>query len=54
MARNVSRRQLLGIGAGSLAAGVAWASEEAMRALWAQVVGHIENFNAGRPSNVVV
>ncbi len=32
---------------------VAWASEEAMRTLWTQLIGHIENFRAGRPSNVV-
>lgn len=32
---------------------VAWASEEAMQTLWAQLIGHIENFRAGRPSNVV-
>lgn len=32
---------------------VAWASEEAMKTLWAQLIGHIENFRAGRPSNVV-
>ncbi len=33
---------------------VAWASDEAMQTLWNQVVEHIENFNAGRPSNRVV
>jgi glycerate dehydrogenase len=32
---------------------VAWASEEAMRTLWNQLVGHIENFHAGRPTNIV-
>jgi glycerate dehydrogenase len=32
---------------------VAWASEEAMKTLWAQLISHIENFRAGRPSNVV-
>jgi len=30
---------------------VAWASNEAMQTLWDQVVGHIENFRAGHPSN---
>ena len=30
---------------------VAWASDEAMQALWDQVISHIENFHAGRPSN---
>lgn len=30
---------------------VAWASNEAMQTLWDQVVTHIENFNAGTPSN---
>lgn len=33
---------------------VAWASEEAMKTLWTQLVAHIENFHAGRPSNVVI
>ena len=33
---------------------VAWASNEAMQTLWNQVVLHIENFYAGRPSNKVV
>ncbi len=33
---------------------VAWASEEAMQALWNQVVLHIENFHAGHPSNQIV
>ncbi len=32
---------------------VAWASNEAMQTLWDQVVAHIENFHAGRPSNRV-
>lgn len=32
---------------------VAWASEEAMKTLWRQLIAHIENFRAGRPSNVV-
>jgi glycerate dehydrogenase len=32
---------------------VAWASKEAMHAVWDQVVSNIENFHAGRPSNVV-
>ena len=32
---------------------VAWASDEAMQTLWDQVVSHIENFNLGKPSNVV-
>lgn len=32
---------------------VAWSSEEAMQTLWDQVVTHIENFEAGKPSNVV-
>jgi len=32
---------------------VAWASDEAMQALWAQVVGNIEAFAAGRPRHVV-
>ncbi len=31
----------------------AWASDEAMQTLWNQVVSHIENFHAGKPSNVV-
>jgi glycerate dehydrogenase len=30
---------------------IAWASTEAMQTLWDQVVQHIENFHAGRPSN---
>ena len=32
---------------------VAWASNEAMQTLWDQVVAHVENFHAGRPSNRV-
>ena len=32
---------------------VAWASMQAMQEVWDQVVGHIENFQLGRPSNVV-
>jgi glycerate dehydrogenase len=32
---------------------VAWASNEAMQTLWNQVIAHIENFNAGTPSNRV-
>jgi glycerate dehydrogenase len=32
---------------------VSWASDEAMQVLWNQVVGHIENFHAGEPTNVV-
>ncbi|MEO1291984.1 MAG: D-2-hydroxyacid dehydrogenase [Pseudomonadota bacterium] len=31
----------------------AWASDEAMQALWDQVVSHIENFHAATPSNRV-
>lgn len=31
----------------------AWASAEAMQALWDQAIGHIENFHAGRPSNTL-
>ena len=30
---------------------IAWASDEAMQTLWDQVIEHIENFHAGRPSN---
>lgn len=33
---------------------VAWASRTAMQALWNQVIEHVENFHAGKPSNVVV
>jgi len=32
---------------------VSWASDEAMQVLWNQVVGHVENFHAGKPTNVV-
>jgi glycerate dehydrogenase len=32
---------------------VAWASMEAVEAVWRQLIGHIENFHAGRPSNVI-
>lgn len=32
---------------------VSWASDEAMQVLWNQVIGHIENFHAGQPTNVV-
>jgi glycerate dehydrogenase len=32
---------------------VGWAGQGAMETLWAQLVGHIENFQAGQPSNVV-
>lgn len=32
---------------------VAWASEEAMQGLWHQLVGHIESFHRGVPTNVV-
>jgi glycerate dehydrogenase len=32
---------------------VAWASEEAMQTLWKQLVNNVENFHAGRPSNIV-
>jgi glycerate dehydrogenase len=32
---------------------VAWASNEAMQTLWDQVIEHIENFNAGKPSNQI-
>jgi glycerate dehydrogenase len=31
----------------------AWASDEAMQTLWDQVIEHIENFHAGRPSNQI-
>lgn len=30
---------------------VAWASDEAMQSLWAQVIGHVENFQQGVPTN---
>ena len=32
---------------------VAWASTEAMQALWDQTVGHIDSFLAGNPANIV-
>ena len=32
---------------------VAWASTQAVQAVWQQLIGHIENFHAGRPSNVI-
>jgi len=32
---------------------VAWASDEAMQSLWSQVIDHVENFQAGRPSNAL-
>lgn len=32
---------------------VAWASTEAMQTLWDQTVDHINNFNAGQPSNTL-
>jgi glycerate dehydrogenase len=32
---------------------VAWASQEAMQGCWAQVIGNIESFQAGQPSNAV-
>lgn len=32
---------------------VAWASEEAMQTLWDQLIGHIDNFHKGEPSNLV-
>jgi glycerate dehydrogenase len=32
---------------------VAWASDEAMQSLWSQVIGHVENYVAGRPTNVL-
>ncbi|MBX9589743.1 MAG: D-2-hydroxyacid dehydrogenase [Hyphomonadaceae bacterium] len=32
---------------------IGWASQEAMQTLWQQVISHIENFHAGRPTNVV-
>ena len=32
---------------------VAWASEEAMQSLWHQLVGHIESFQRGAPTNVL-
>jgi glycerate dehydrogenase len=32
---------------------VAWASTEAVQAVWQQLIGHIENFHAGQPSNAI-
>lgn len=32
---------------------VAWASNEAMQTLWDQVIAHVDNFQAGTPSNTV-
>ncbi len=32
---------------------VAWASDEAMQSLWRQVIGHVENFKKGTPSNAL-
>ena len=32
---------------------VAWASDEAMQSLWAQVISHLESFVAGHPTNVL-
>ncbi|RWX76888.1 D-2-hydroxyacid dehydrogenase [Neorhizobium lilium] len=32
---------------------VAWASDEAMQSLWAQVIGHLESFVAGKPTNAL-
>lgn len=32
---------------------VAWASDEAMQTLWAQVISHIENFEKGTPTNAL-
>jgi glycerate dehydrogenase len=32
---------------------VAWASTEAVQAVWQQLISHIENFHAGRPSNAI-
>lgn len=32
---------------------VAWASDEAMQTLWNQVVSHVDNFQAGTPSNTL-
>ncbi len=32
---------------------VAWASDEAMQALWVQVIEHVENFEKGTPSNAL-
>jgi len=32
---------------------VGWAGQDAMQTLWHQLIAHIENYQAGRPSNVV-
>lgn len=32
---------------------VSWAGQDAMQTLWDQLIDHIENFQAGRPTNVV-
>ena len=32
---------------------VAWASDQAMQSVWAQVIEHIENFQHGTPTNCV-
>jgi glycerate dehydrogenase len=32
---------------------VGWAGQDAMQALWTQLIAHIENYQAGRPTNVV-
>jgi len=32
---------------------VSWASDEAMQILWNQVIEHVDNFQAGHPTNVV-
>ncbi len=32
---------------------VAWASTEAVQAVWQQLISHIENFHGGRPSNAI-
>jgi glycerate dehydrogenase len=32
---------------------VAWASEEAQSALWDQLIGHLESFRSGNPTNMV-
>ncbi len=32
---------------------VAWASDEAMQTLWNQVIGHVQNFERGAPTNVL-
>jgi glycerate dehydrogenase len=33
---------------------VAWASDEAMQTVWNEVIQHIEDFHAGRPSSRIV